>query len=463
MEKVAALPRQQQREILDGLDANELLYSWESWGRPEQFPPPSEWGLWAIISGRGFGKTRSGAEWVREKAKKYPGCRIALVGRTVADVRMTMVQGESGLLAVCPPSELSADNYKTSNRRIDFPNGSICETFSSESPSQLRGPQFHFAWADEVAAWDFKPDDSGLTAWDNLTLATRLGDNPQIVATTTPKRTPFMDDLKKEQQAGRAVITRGSTYDNSANLAAAYLDRITGKYEGTRLAQQELMGLELDKVDGALWDSDLIEADRVLSSLALPLRIVAVDPSVAENPRDECGIVVVGATKHRQLHNRHAYVLEDASVHGSPEVWAKRVVETARKWNAPIVAETNQGGALIRMALQSMDTAGIKILTVHASKGKQARAEPVLLPYEQHRVHHVGYFPDLEAQLTGWVPEETRDSPDRLDALVYGVTALLIDPPRGFNNSPLRARSAAGTQIPLGRGSGLPQNYARKS
>lgn len=463
MEELALLPENELKEALEGVDAAALMYDWKSWGRPEQFAPSwktAPWNVWAVVAGRGFGKTRAGAEWVREMAMKHPGCRIALVGRSAADVRDVMVDGESGIIAVSPEDE--RPTFQASRRRLVWPNKSEALMFSAEEPSQLRGPQFHFAWADEAAAWKFTTDDSGLNAWGNLRFATRLGDAPQILATTTPKRTPFMHEILAEhgKNPQQIVITRGSTYDNSSNLASGYLDFVTGMYEGTRVGQQELMGIMLDAMDGALFSEEMIEAARVnLVTSALPLRVVAVDPSVAENPTDECGIVVVGATSQRRMHQRHAYVLEDATIHGSPEQWVKQAVRMAKKWNCPIVAEKNQGHALIDLAIKAEDPT-VTVYAVHSKVGKMLRAEPVALAYDQKRVHHVGHLAMLETQMTNWLPGETRKSPDRLDALVHGVTALLIQQPKGFHTGPMRAHSTGGRKIQTGRGTGIGRTIA---
>src|SRR5690606_36550381 len=288
-EQIAALPLYERNKILEELDPETLEYDWSFWGRPEQFPPEGWWTKWLIVAGRGFGKTRAGAEWVRKVAMENPGCRIALVGRTTSDVQKVMIYGESGIMAVHP--EADRPIHKISKGRLEWPNGSIAETFTAEEPDQLRGPQFHFAWADEAAAWKFVKDASGLNAWDNLVIATRLGKNPKVLATTTPKRTEFMIELleKYDQQEklkaagqfdpeeGEIVITRGSTYDNAANLAKSYLADMTGRYEGTNIARQELLGLMLDDKEGALWNPAIINKYRYLGGdfdwRQVPLRL----------------------------------------------------------------------------------------------------------------------------------------------------------------------------------------------
>ena len=447
MEQIAGLPEDERALVLSGMDADALLWDWSVWGRPEQQAPVGDWNIWLVMAGRGFGKTRLASEWVREQAKftNTGQRRFALVARTAADVRDVIVEGESGIINVSPPSERPL--YEPSKRRLTWPNGNTATCFTADEPDSLRGPQFTHAWGDEIAAWRQTPDAAGMTAFDNLRVGTRLGNNPQMVVTTTPKRVPLLYKLIDESKSGRVVITRGSTMDNSGNLSSAYLDAITGVYAGTRLAQQELYGEMLDAVEGALWTEELLENYREHSLPPnTPLRIIGVDPSVAENPRDECGIVVVSATGERDLYKRHSWVLEDASIHGSPDVWANKVVAMARKWGCPVVAEINQGGALVRNAINAIDP-NIKVLEVHSKYGKALRAEPITLAYEQGRVHHIGYLPDLESQMLSWIPGEGK-SPDRVDALVHALTALLIKPPAGFVGGKLTAKSLAHRKMP---------------
>jgi phage terminase large subunit-like protein len=293
-----------------------------------------------------------------------------------------------------------------------------------------------------------------MTAFDNLRVGTRLGDRPKIMLTTTPKRVPLLYSLIEESKKSESVvITRGSTMDNAGNLSGAYMEAIMGVYEGTRLASQELYGEMLDDIEGALWTIEMIERNRHGSfPLGTPLRCIGVDPSVAENPRDECGIVVCASTGDRDLYKREAWVLEDASILGSPEVWANKVVEMARKWMCPVIAEVNQGGALVRNAINAIDP-NVKVLEVHSKHGKQLRAEPTVLAYEQGRVHHIGFLAELEDQMTSWIPGEGK-SPDRVDALVHALTALLIKPPQGFVGGKITAHSPARRKIDLGRRGG---------
>jgi phage terminase large subunit-like protein len=449
MELIALLSPQERAAIFAGLDPENLQWDWTLWGRPEQQPPEhDDWNIWAYIAGRGAGKTRTAAEWVRREARDTTTGqkRFALVARTAADVRDVIVEGESGIINVTPPSERPL--YEPSKRRLTWPNGNTATCFTADEPDSLRGPQFTHAWGDEVAAWRQTPDAAGMTAFDNLRVGTRLGSKPKIMVTTTPKRVPLLYQLIAEaEKTGRVVITRGSTMDNSGNLSESYLDAIKGVYEGTRLAQQELYGEMLDQVEGALWTDELIGRNRESAMpLGMPLRVIGVDPSVAENPRDECGIVVVASSGERDLYKRNAWVLEDASILGSPDVWANKVVQMARKWGCPVVAEVNQGGALVRNAINTIDP-NVKVLEVHSKHGKQLRAEPITLAYEQGRVHHLGYLADLESQMISWIPGEGK-SPDRVDALVHALTALMIKPPPGFMGGKLSARSLAHRKIP---------------
>jgi phage terminase large subunit-like protein len=450
MEQLALLPEEERLEALADIDPDSLIWDWSVWARPEQIAPPgTDWNIWLVMAGRGFGKTRLAAEWVREQAK-YTNTgqrRFALVARTAADVRDVIVEGESGIVNITPPSERPL--YEPSKRRLTWPNGNTATLFTADEPDGLRGPQFTHAWGDEIAAWRQTPDAAGMTAFDNLRVGTRLGASPQMVVTTTPKRVPLLYKLIEESRTdkGNVVITKGSTMDNAGNLSASYLDTITGVYEGTTLARQELYGEMLEDLEGSMWNEEMVEEARhAMYPFSTPLRVIGVDPSVAENPRDECGIVVVASTADYDLYKREAWVLEDASVLGSPDTWARKVVEMARKWGCPVVAEVNQGGALVRNAILSIDPT-IKVLEVHSKHGKQLRAEPIVLAYEQKRVHHVGYLQDLESQMYSWIPGEGK-SPDRIDALVHALTALLIKPPPGFSGGKIRAKSLSDRKIP---------------
>lgn len=455
METIASLPEEEQMELLKGVDMEKLVWDWSAWARPEQMPPSnSDWGVWLYLAGRGAGKTRSAAEWVREKAKvtSEGQLRFLLVARTAADVRDVIVEGDSGIVNVSPPSE--RPHYEPSKRRLTWPNGNTALLATADEPDGLRGVQANYSWADELAAWRQSPDAAGMTSWDNLRVATRLGLHPQIITTTTPKRVPVLYSLIAEaERTGRVIISKGSTMDNAGNLSSTYLEAITGVYAGTRLASQELYGEMLDDVEGALWTLEMIsEARELAMPLGVPLRCIGVDPSVAENPRDSCGIVVCCSTAERDLYKRQSWVLEDATIHGSPDVWANKVVEMARKWQAPVIAEVNQGGALVRNAINTIDPT-VKVLEVHSKHGKSLRAEPIVLAYEQKRVHHVNYLTELEDQMSSWIPGEGK-SPDRVDALVHALTALLIKPPQGFVGGRLTAKSPAHRRLPNGRSTG---------
>ena len=447
MELISDLPEDERREVLSGFDQDALLWDWSVWGRPEQQAPEGDWAIWLYMAGRGAGKTRTASEWVREQAKYTAGGqrRFALVARTAADVRDVLVEGDSGIMKVTPPSE--KPNYEPSKRRLTWPNGNVATCFTADEPDSLRGPQFTHAWGDEVAAWRQTPDGAGMTAFGNLRIATRLGRNPQMMLTTTPKRVPMLYDLLEEaKRTGRVVITRGSTLDNAGNLAASYIEGIQGMYGRSRLANQEIYGEMLDAMEGALWTDETINDNRSPMPNYAPLRIIGVDPTVAERPGDECGIVVVASTSEHDLYKRESWVLEDASIQGSPEVWANAVVRMARKYGCPVVAEVNQGGTLVRNAIHTIDPS-IKVLEVHSKVGKQLRAEPVTLAYDQGRVHHVGSgLGILETQMTSWVPGEGK-SPDRVDALVHALTALLIKPPTGFRGGSIRAKSLGSRRI----------------
>lgn len=388
--------------------------------------------------------TRAGAEWVHRKALEFPGCRITLVGRTAADIRDVIVDGDSGILNVGQPEERA--EYLKTQRRLVWPNGSIAVGFSAEEPDQLRGWQGHFAWGDEIAAWKHTVDDSGLTAWDNMVISTRLGDHPQVLITTTPKRNKFMFDLLDMEQEDDVIIVRGSTLENAGALGQSYIKKMYARYDGTRVMDQELHGLMLDRVEGALWTEQVIEDARVYTPEGEepkpPLVVIAVDPSVAEDPTDDCGIIVAGATDQRRLEEREAWVLADWSINGAPSVWAQQVVDCWKVYRCPVIVESNQGGAMAATVIHALNP-DVPILDVRANEGKKLRADPVTLKYDKGRVHHVNVLAELEDEMCSWVPGETRKSPDRVDALVYAVTALLIKPPTKLGQRRMRAKSAA--------------------
>lgn len=395
----------------------QLKYHWRFWARPNQLPPEGEWTTWLLLAGRGFGKSRCGAEWVRQMAFNHPGCRIALVGETAADVRKVMVEGESGILAVSPPDFMPT--YSPANRTITWPNGSMAETYNATQPDQLRGPQHHFAWCDEVAKWQYMQD-----SWDQLQFGLRLGKAPQQVVTTTPRPVPLIRKLMNDPNC---VVTRGRTYDNAANLAGPFLQQIEDRYGGTRLGRQELEGEVLEDIPGALWQRSCIDRNRRPEAPEdLDRIIVAVDPATSSDEgSDETGLVCVGMKRDKDGYNR-GYVLADRSLRGSPDDWAKAAVALYREFEADrIVAEKNQGGEMVESVIRAVDR-NVPVSLVHASRGKLVRAEPVSALYEQNRVHHVGRFDELEDQMCTFAADYDRanGSPDRMDALVWGISFL---------------------------------------
>ncbi len=391
-----------------------LRRRWDVWGRPDQQAPTGAWRTWLILAGRGWGKSRTGAEWVRAQATSGRASRIALVARTAADVRDVIVEGESGILAISPPHE--RPTWEPSRRRLTWPSGAIATTYSAEEPDQLRGPQHDAAWCDELAAWRY-PD-----AWDQLQMGLRLGADPRVVVTTTPRPTPLVRALVA---SGTTVVTRGRTADNARNLAPGVVEALTSRYAGTRLGRQELDGEILDDAPGALWRLAMFDASRVVAAPALRRIVVAIDPAVTSHEgSDETGIVVAGLG-----HDGRAYVLEDLSGVYPAEQWARRAVEAYRRHRADrVVCEVNNGGDLVASVLRAVDKA-VPVTTVRATRGKALRAEPVAALYEQGRVSHVGSLARLEDQCVSWDPAGSDRSPDRLDALVWALTDLVIDQP----------------------------------
>ena len=419
-------------------EADELLHTWELWARPNQLEPEvilpngERWTTWLILAGRGFGKTRCGAEtiikWVRSGHCK----RVALVAEDSADARDVMVEGESGILA-CSPRDF-IPKYEPSKRRLTWPNGAVATLFSAEDYDSLRGPQFDGAWCDELCKWRYAQE-----AWDNLQFGLRLGDHPKQIVTTTPKPIRLLKDIILRSDT---AITKGNTRENLVNLAPPFVKAVIEKYEGTRIGRQELNAEILDDVPGALWSRPMIDEHRIRpvdsqTPLILPhfVRVVvAVDPpkEVGEAGA-ECGITVTAKDI-----NGHGYLLEDLSLPGSPEEWGRVAVQAYDEWEADLVVyEANQGGemvaAVLRQAAKSLRDDGMRtadfvpLKAVHATKGKYVRAEPVSQLYEQGKMHHVGYFPDLEDQLCEYTPDGSMGySPDRMDSLVWGFTELLV-------------------------------------
>ena len=413
---MSSLPAVQRRRLLDGLtddEAEDLLYDWSFWARPSQLPPDGPWRTWLILAGRGFGKTRTGAEWIRAEVEAGRRGRLAVIGATAADVRDVMVEGESGLLAVSRPG--FRPSYEPSKRRLSWPNGAVATTYSADEPDRLRGPQHDGGWLDELAAWRYP------AAYDMLMLGLRLGSDPRCVVTTTPRPTRIVTDLLA---APTTALTRGTTYENLDNLAPAFADQIIRRYEGTRLGRQELRAEVLLDVEGALWTYAMFE-DRRPRPPDLARVVVAVDPSGgASAEHDEQGIVACGLGA-----DGHGYVLADRSCRLSPDGWGRRAVQAYLDFEADaIIGEGNFGGDMVQSVIRTAAAAmGVTVAykAVHASRGKAIRAQPVAALYEQRRISHCDVFAELEEQLTTWTPE-SGTSPDRLDALVWSLTELMV-------------------------------------
>lgn len=419
-EVLASLPDAEREAYLSSLPPSllaKLRYEWEFWARPNQLEPSGNWTNWLVLAGRGFGKSRMGAEWVRKKAFDFPGCRIALVAETAADGKHVMVEGESGLLMISPPDFMPI--YQSTNRKVVWPNGSIAFLYNATEPDQLRGPQHHFAWVDELAKFKYMQE-----TWDQLQFGLRLGIEPKQIITTTPRPLPLIKQLINDKNT---IITRGRTYDNASNLAATALRQLEERYGGTRLGRQELEGELLEEIPGALWSIDDIEQSRRPDAPdELDRIIVAVDPAASSDEgSDETGIVCVGLAKDRDGYSR-GYVLADRSLKGTPEEWARAAVNLYREFEADrIIAEKNQGGEMVEAVIRAYDR-NVPVTLVHASRGKLIRAEPISALYEQHRVHHIGRFNKLEEQMCMFSIDYDRrnGSPDRMDALVWGLSYL---------------------------------------
>ena len=419
-EQLAALPEAERNTFIDSLseeEAADLLNDWRGFlARPNQIAPDGEWDIWLLLAGRGFGKTRTGAEWIKEEVEEGRAKRIAFIAETAADGRDVMVEGDSGILSVYPLGHSNMPLYEPSKRRITWPNGAVATIYNATEPDQLRGPQHDTAWSDELAKWKYAPE-----TWDQLQFGLRLGNHPRQLVTTTPRPIELVKAIVAGHE-GRVHITRGRTMDNKANLAKTFIDKIELRYGGTRLGRQELDGEILGDMPGALWRLQDIDTYRVQQMPATIDRIVvAVDPAVTNTEdSDEHGIVVAG------IKGDEGYVLEDGSLKGSPLTWAKRAVALYDHYAADaIVVEVNQGGDMVKQTLKSVRE-GLNIREVRATRGKHVRAEPIAALYEQGRVHHVGSYPELETQMTMTTNAgyEGENSPDRLDAAVWALTEL---------------------------------------
>lgn len=478
--QVALLPKEQQDEILADMDLGALQYDWGWNARPSQkLSLTDHWTLALAMAGRGWGKTLCGAQWLRELDRNWdtlgrdPGkMRFFMLGRTAADVRDVMIEGPSGIMNIYPPSLRDKIIWTPTRRSLTLPNGSQGLVFSSEEPDQLRGPAAHIGWADEMASYKQVKSmaEGNLTAWENLRIAVRLGTTPQILATTTPKRVPVLKQVLGEAKDNpeKILLRRGKTLDN-AKLSSGYLDTLMGLYSGTQLGKQELEGEMLDDVVGAMTSEQIIQAYRTEGvPKGIPwIKVVGVDPSVAERPHDECGIVVVYISNTWPILKRHAFVVDDLSQRCSPTVWGDIVVKAAHEHGALVVAEVNQGANLVKqMVRQSAAAAGLQnpsIREVWSSKSKAVRSEPVGGAYSRGRVHHVNVLAELEDQLTTWVPGESGYSPDRMDALVHACAAGMF-PEALIHGSPgsVVLHNVAKQHIPLTRETNLPQRWGAR-
>jgi phage terminase large subunit-like protein len=418
MAMMAKATEEQQRKVIEQATPEHLLKwdaDFEHWAHENQLPPNGEgWRTWLMMAGRGFGKTRAGAEWIFRLANARPGVRIALVGATIADARSIMVEGVSGLLSVARHNRRRL-NWEPSLGRLKWPNGSEAQLFSGDNADGLRGPEHDFAWCDELAKWREAED-----AWMNLQFGLRHGSRPRALVTTTPRP---MELLRTIEAAALTIKTRGRTSDN-INLDEKVIEVLTATYGGTRIGAQELDGELLRDVEGALWPRELIVKARANAPDGFDRVVVGVDPPAgAGEGSDACGIVVC-ASKGEKL-----YVLEDASVRGlSPDGWASRVASAAARWNtSQVIAEANNGGAMVESVLNAADLK-LKVRLVHASRGKCARAEPIALKFETAKAFFAGEFPKLEAELCGMIAgggyEGPGRSPDRADAMVWAMTVL---------------------------------------
>jgi phage terminase large subunit-like protein len=426
---LAQLTPDARHAVLADLSSDELAaleYEWRFWARPDQLPPdPSLWPLWRcwlMLAGRGAGKTRSAAEYIRAMVEAGRHRLIGIVGPTADAIRRDMIEGSSGLLAIAPP--WFRPEYEPSTRRVRWPqNGAIAYLLSSEEPDRLRGLNLDLVWADELSSWSNQQ-----ATYDMLQLALRIngpkGDPPRVVISTTPKPGPL---LKEIIAAPTTVLTRARTRDNAANLSPGALKYYLDRYDGTTLGRQELDGEILDAAEGALWTRPMLDRCRVTAAPETMTRVVVgVDPSGGSGDGNaECGIIVCGKGV-----DGHAYVLADVSGKYSPQGWARRTLDVYAQYGAGlIVAERNFGGDMVENTIRMEGAARVKLVT--ASRGKMVRAEPVVTCYEQTppRVHHVGIFPDLEDQLCEWTPDGGGPSPDRLDALVWALTELVVATP----------------------------------
>jgi phage terminase large subunit-like protein len=440
-EQISLLPEDEQEEaIRDLLRRGVDLDSYEVLLRPKQKKIlESDEPIILFQAGRGCGKTFCGSAWVNTYALEHPGCRIALVGRTVSDVRDTMVLGESGIINKAPKDFVPI--YTPSIRHLEWPNGSTATTYAAVVPDLMRGPQQDATWCDELATFPTKPDASGATMWDNVVMATRLGDNPQILSTTTPKRVPILYRLEEMAKNDEGVlIVNGTSWENRSNLSKAYMDQVFAKYAGTYLERQELYGELIGDSEDALWNSTMIEYEDMPEDEEL-LIVIGVDPAVTVG-NDDTGIVVVASDTNPDPYKRRAWVVDDYTMNDHVEKWAETVLEVQRLWSATsainptgrpamVVVEKDHGhdllGVLFKNAGADLNTTPIVPIGTKG-QGKVQRAESIVLAYQQGRVKHDKKLPGLETEMTGWEPRNTKVSPGHIDALVHALRVLLVDP-----------------------------------
>lgn len=417
---LASLPESKRQEALADLTPEakaHLQYHWPFWARPDQLPPSdSEWAVWLVLAGRGFGKTRSGAEWIRKQVETKQASRIALIGETHKDLEEVMVYGASGLAAVFPPHQKPIITKKPI--RIEFHTGALAFGYNATEPDQLRGPQFDCAWGDELAKWKYARD-----TWDMLQFGLRIGTRPQAMITTTPRPMPLLKEIIADPLTR---VTRGSTWDNAANLSKSFIDFTVKKYEGTRLGRQELNAEILEDVPWALWTREKLDLLRTKEAPEMKRVVIAIDPSgtKGEDTANSIGIVAAGLGT-----DDIGYVLADRTCSLGPAGWGTRAVEAYREFDADrIVAERNFGGAMVEHVIRTVDSS-VPYKDVTASRGKVQRAEPVAALYEQKRVKHVGTFDALEDQMCLFAEDGYMGdgSPDRVDALVWAITELMIE------------------------------------
>jgi phage terminase large subunit-like protein len=427
LEYLTTLPEEEKRAVINNLSEEQrvemLTLPWWFIGRPEQQLPEGKWGVWLILAGRGWGKTRTGAEilvdWVLNNPKAPDGAPTewAIIGETFGDTRVMCVEGPSGILRVLQKRglvNLVDFTYNKSSWQIGFSEGQKIHMFGADNPDAGRGFNLSGVWADEIAKWRYSYE----SWYEGIAPALRIGAHPRAVITTTPKPIKILRDWMGRTD-GSVYITRGSTFDNATNLSAAALVELQARYAGTRTGRQELYGELLDDVEGALWHRKLIDETRVTEAPQLMRVVVAIDPAVTSGEdSDLTGIIVAGMSA-----DGHFYVLDDKTIKETPDAWARIAVEAYKEWEADrVVAEVNNGGDMVQILLRTINPS-IPYKKVIATRGKRVRAEPISALYEQGRVHHVGAFDMLEDQMVTWTPDMPK-SPDRIDALVWALTDL---------------------------------------